>query len=234
VDSELLAIGPLWYVVFLLSLTCHEAAHALVAKLGGDPTAALGGQVTLNPIPHMRREIFGTVIVPIASYLLGGWMIGWGSAPYDPYWQQRHPRRAAWMAFAGPVANIALLLIAAGGIHLGMLLKVFFPPDRARFARMVASAPGGFAEAVAIFLSIMFSLNLLLAGFNLLPVPPLDGHTAIGLLMSEAAARRFTLMSRNPTFSLLGLLVGWKLFGYIFPVLFGLSLSLLYPGLNYR
>ena len=55
-NPELLALGALWYVAFLLSLTCHEAAHALVATWGGDDTAAAGGQVTLNPLPHMQRE----------------------------------------------------------------------------------------------------------------------------------------------------------------------------------
>ena len=64
-SQEQLALFPLWYVAFLLSLTCHEAAHALVAKWGGDLTAYYSGQVTLNPLPHIRREPFGTVLVPI-------------------------------------------------------------------------------------------------------------------------------------------------------------------------
>ena len=112
-NPEFVALGFLWYVVFLFSLTCHEAAHALAAKWGGDFTAAEGGQVTLNPLPHIQREIFGTTIVPILSYIVGGWMIGWGSAPYDPHWRNRHPHRAAWMALAGPSANVILMLAAA-------------------------------------------------------------------------------------------------------------------------
>ena len=85
---------PMWYVAFLLSITCHEGAHALAAKLGGDLTAFHEGQVSLNPVPHIRREPFGAVVVPLLSYILGGWMIGWASAPYDPDWQRRHPHRA--------------------------------------------------------------------------------------------------------------------------------------------
>ena len=73
-----IALGAVWYLVFLFSTTCHEAAHALAAKWGGDLTAFEGGQVTLNPIPHIRRSPFGMVIVPIASFALGGWMIGVG------------------------------------------------------------------------------------------------------------------------------------------------------------
>src|SRR6266705_615693 len=125
---DIMAMGVMWYVVFLLSLTCHEASHALAAKLGGDLTAFHGGQVTLNPIPHMRREPFGTILVPIISYALGGWMIGWASAPYDPFWEARHPRRAAWMSLAGPGANFALMIIGAISIRAGMLAGLFQQP----------------------------------------------------------------------------------------------------------
>lgn len=73
---DFLILGFIWYIVFLFSTTCHEGAHALAAKIGGDPTAFHGGQVTLNPLPHIKREPFGTVVVPILSYLLAHWMIG--------------------------------------------------------------------------------------------------------------------------------------------------------------
>ena len=101
-DPQFLILGVIWYIVFLFSTTCHEGAHALAAKWGGDPTAFHGGQVSLNPLPHIRREPFGLVLVPIVSYFWMHWMIGWASAPYDPNWQAAHPRRSAWMALAGP------------------------------------------------------------------------------------------------------------------------------------
>ncbi len=63
-SSQFIVIGIIWYIVFLLSTTCHEGAHALVAHLGDDSTAFHGGQVSLNPLPHIQREPFGTVIVP--------------------------------------------------------------------------------------------------------------------------------------------------------------------------
>ena len=113
-----------WYVAFLLSVTAHEAAHALAALKGGDPTAYLGGQVSLNPVPHVRRSPFGTVVVPLLSYLFGGWMIGWASAPYDPYWAERYPRRAAWMAAAGPAANLILATLAFLLMKLGLAAGV--------------------------------------------------------------------------------------------------------------
>ena len=64
---DFLILGVIWYIVFLFSTTCHEGAHSLIAKLGGDSTAFHGGQVTLNPLPHIRREPFGLVVVPIIS-----------------------------------------------------------------------------------------------------------------------------------------------------------------------
>lgn len=229
---ETLTLGAVWYAVFLLAITCHEAAHAWAAHLGGDPTAFRAGQVSLSPLPHIRREPFGTVLVPVASFLLGGWMIGWASAPYDPLWAERYPRRAAWMALAGPAANLALLLVAAAAIRTGVFLDVFAPPERATFTRVVTTGEPGLLEAVATLLSVLFVLNLLLFLFNLMPVPPLDGHAAITLLMSQETARRFREVSRSV--GLLGLLVVWFLFGRLFGPVYTLALNLLHPGAGYH
>ena len=104
--------GLTFYVVFLFSTTLHEAAHAWAAKLGGDLTAYHGGQVSLDPLPHIRREPFGMVILPLLTALTMGFPIGFASAPYDPAWAQKYPKRSAWMALAGPAANLLLMLIA--------------------------------------------------------------------------------------------------------------------------
>jgi Zn-dependent protease len=233
-NSEVLLLGLIWYVVFLLSTTCHEAAHALAAKLGGDLTAFHGGQVSLDPIPHIRREPFGMVIFPILSYALGGWMMGWASAPYDPLWAQRHPRRAAWMSLAGPGANLSLTILAGLSIHIGLSAGAFVHPDSANFTHIVVTARPGVAEGAATLLSVMFSLNLLLGTFNLLPLPPLDGFGAVGLLLREETAQRFqgfALQMRG--YSMIGLLVAWKVFDPIFDPIFTLALRALYPGYGY-
>jgi Zn-dependent protease len=232
IRPETLTLGFIWYMVFLFSTTCHEGAHALAAKLGGDPTAFHSGQVTLNPIPHIRREPLGTVVVPIVSYLLSGWMIGWASAPYDPAWQQRYPRRAAWMALAGPAANFALMLLAAVAIRIGMVLGQFHAPDVINFTRVTESTHAAGPTFAATLLSILFVLNLLLGTFNLLPVPPLDGNTGVTLLMPRNAALKFLEWTRSG-FALLGLLVAWKLFDKVFNLIFTLALNLLYPGSRY-
>lgn len=232
-DPEIMALAPIWYVVFLLSLTCHEAAHALAADWGGDPTAALAGQVTLNPLPHIRREPFGTILVPILSLVLGGWMLGWASAPFDPYWQQRHPHRAAWMALAGPVANLILVIVAAIAILAGIGMGYFSPPMSVGFTHIVDAEPGGIAESLAPFLSLLFSTNLLLMSFNLIPVAPLDGATVIGLFVSEEMALKIYDFMRQPGMSLLGLVIAWRLFGEIFSPLFWFAISILYSGVSY-
>jgi Zn-dependent protease len=232
---EFLLTGFAWYVVLLFSTTCHEAAHALAAKLGGDLTAFHGGQVSLDPVPHIRREPFGMVVFPILSYVLGGWMMGWASAPYDPYWAQRHPKRAAWMSLAGPGANFTLSLLAALLIHVGIWIGVFVSPDSAGFTHVVESAArGGGANGAAVILSLLFSLNLLLGLFNLLPIPPLDGFGAVGLLLSEDAAGRFQAFGQQMRgFSMVGILVAWRVFDPLFDPIFTLSLRLLYPGEGY-
>jgi Zn-dependent protease len=233
-NTEFLVAGVVWYVVFLLSTTCHEAAHAFVAKLGGDLTAFHGGQASLDPLPHIRREPFGMVIFPILSYAVGGWMMGWASAPYDPLWSLRYPRRAAWMSLAGPGANYSLAILAAILIHIGMWTGFFVPPESANFMHVVEATSTGLVSGAATFLSLMFSLNLLLGTFNLIPVPPLDGFSAIGLLLPENGARRFQELGHSMRgFTYVGLMIAWRVFDPVFDPLFTMSLAVLYPGQSY-
>jgi len=206
-SPEFLALGFIYYVVFLFSTTCHEAAHAFVAKLGGDNTAALGGQVSLNPVPHIRRSPYGMVVFPLLSFfLLHGGMIGFASAPYDPDWARRHPHRAALMALAGPATNFSLMILAALALRVGASFQLV--------QWDVYSGPRGFT---AVLFFVIFSLNLLLGVFNLLPVPPLDGSSVVMLLMSEERARAYLDWIRGGTFAMPGILVSLLIFRYIFP-----------------
>ncbi len=222
----MLGLGGLWYVAFLLSLTCHEAAHALAAFRGGDNTAAAAGQVTLNPLPHMRREPLGTIAVPLLTFALNNWMLGWASAPYSTLWEHRYPHRAGLMALAGPAANFLLAFAAAVLINIGIAAGAFEIPASVTFYNVVEGS--GDLAPVAQFLSILFTQNVLLMTFNLLPVPPLDGNTAIGLLMPERLARRWFDLTRDRAFGILGLVLAWYFFGDLFwPVLRG-AVRLLY------
>jgi Zn-dependent protease len=228
---DTIALGLLWYIVFLLSTTCHEAAHSLVAKLGGDLTAFHGGQVTLNPIPHIRREPFGMVLFPLITYFAGGWMMGWASAPYDPSWSHAYPRRAAKMALAGPAANFLLAILAAIAVHAGIAIGLFTAPESATFTQIVDPASPGLAEGLAKFLSLLFSLNILLGAFNLIPFPPLDGFNAVCILVTESAARRFVELGVSiRRYSLVGLMVSWLIFERIYGPIFAFAFKALYPG----
>lgn len=204
-SPELLAYGFVWYVAFLFSTTCHEAAHAFVAKLGGDDTAARGGQVSLNPVPHIQREPWGMVLIPILSFIFTRGMIGWASAPFNPEWERRHPRRAALMALAGPAANYTLMLLAVVGLRAGRAMGWLQP-----------NAETGQPGLATVALFVFFSLNLLLGTFNLLPVPPLDGSAGIMLFMSEKRAQQYLDWLRGNSFAMVGLLVGLVVFRYFY------------------
>ena len=228
-DSNLLFLGITWYVVFLLSTTCHEAAHGYVAKLGGDFTAFHGGQVSLDPLPHIRREPFGMVIFPILTFMTSGWMMGWASAPYDPRWALIYPRRSAWMSLAGPAANLTLAIIGAIGIRAGLFLGVFEIPRGMRFAHIVAATTPGAMEGAATLLSVLFSLNLLLCVFNLLPLPPLDGFGALGVFFPERIARKLVEFGfRLRGWSIVGLLIAWRMFDQVFFPVFLTAMRMLY------
>jgi Zn-dependent protease len=166
--------------------------------------------------------------------LLGGMMMGWASAPYDPAWQRRYPKRAGWMSLAGPAANFSLMLLAGVLIHLGIAVGVFQAPHSINFTTFVEATHVGPWEAIAKLVSIFFSLNMLLGTFNLLPIPPLDGYSALALFMSEEGAHKLEGWRQTMgQFTFIGLLVGWKLFDFLFDPIFSLAIRLLYPNLTY-
>jgi len=222
-SQETLAVLPIFYVAFLLSTVFHEAAHALVAKWGGDLTAYSGGQVSLDPIPHIKREPFGLVLMPLLSLLTSNSMFGWGSAPFDPYWQIRYPRRAALMALAGPVSNFILAAAIAVLMHIGIAAGIFIPIS----GLGVTSLQGGLLEGLGFFLSVMLRLNILLGVFNLLPVPPLDGHAVLGLFLPEDVFLRFLEWVRSPMASLVGFLIALQVLPYLVGPAFAFAASVI-------
>jgi Zn-dependent protease len=220
-STELLAFGFIWYIAFLFSTTCHEAAHALVAKIGGDTTAASGGQVTLNPVPHIQREPWGMVVIPLISFALskGQSMFGWASAPYDPHWERRHPHRAALMALAGPATNYLLMFLAVIGFRLGTAMH------------WIGSDPAtGRRDFPSVVLLVFFTLNLLLGTFNLLPAPPLDGSSVIMLFMSENRAHKYLDWLRGNNFAVIGLIVALVVFPKFYPYVESLAVNILIRG----
>jgi Zn-dependent protease len=226
---ELIVNGICWYVTFLFCTTLHEAAHAWVAKLGGDLTAYYGGQVSIDPVPHIKREPVGMVVLPVLGILISGWPFGYASAPYDPYWAQRYPKRAAWMALAGPASNLLTAVAAGALIKIGCLAGVFVNSGYIGGFTSVAVATheGGWA-VIALFLSMLISMSLILTVFNLIPIPPLDGSGALSLFLSSEASAKYRQLMSQPGFVWIGLIIAWNVFGPIFRPIFYMAVKILY------
>ena len=162
-------------VVLLFSLTVHETAHAWTANQFGDPTARLLGRISLNPIVH--ADPIGTILFPLISMVSGAPLLGWAKPVPVNLRYLRHPRRDYMLvAAAGPASNLVLALFAA-------LLLVLVPVSPQTVGEANVSVP------VAAFLSQLVRLNVLLAVFNMLPIPPLDGGNVLAGLVPESAAR---------------------------------------------
>ena len=226
-----------WFVVFLFTLTVHETCHALVAWVGGDSTAYHGGQVSLNPWPHIRREPVGTIVVPLLTFFSSGRMMGWASTPFDPEWGRRHPTRLAAMSAAGPAGNLFIATLSFAALRVLLARGVFVPPQRINFSQLVEPAPGtpegSVLHAVGLLLSVALNLNVLLFLFNLLPLPPLDGSGIVQGLMPNLLGGRIESLRRNPMMSLIGLMVAWQVFDRVYQPAFGLLLRLLHPDVAY-
>ena len=193
------------YLVFLFSTTCHEAAHAYLAYKGGDSTAYLGGHVTLDPIPHIKRSPFGMVVVPLIGGLFGGMMIGWASVPIDPHWARRHPTRAAFMSLAGPMTNLLLAVIAFVALKYLLAQGVFQGAD-----------PKSPLFAGYIALHTLLIMNVALCLLNLIPFPPLDGAGVAEGFSPRTAGSFYDKLRENQMFQLLGLVLIWNLFPRLF------------------
>ncbi|MBN1543304.1 site-2 protease family protein, partial [candidate division KSB1 bacterium] len=215
----------------VFSTVCHEAAHAFIGLKLGDSTAYEGGQTSLDPRPHVRREPIGMVAIPFLSYAMGGWMFGWASAPYDPFLAIRYPKRSVLMSLAGPAANLSIALCAGLLIRAGILADIFYAPESIAFSSVTEAQSGIFAS-IATLLSILFSLNLILGCFNLLPLPPLDGSGTVPLFLQDDTARGYMDFVRNPSFLFIGIFIAWKIFYVIFRPIHLLAINFLYWGIG--
>ncbi len=171
----------IWFVVFLLSLTVHECAHAWAAERSGDPTGRYLGRVTLNPIAHI--DLFGTIIFPLIAITtsVGAWMFGWAKpVPFNPGNLRNRRRGEIVIALAGPMSNVLLVMIFV------FIYKVAF-----QTSLIPQSLLGEYFQPLTEFLEIGISLNIILAVFNMIPIPPLDGHHVLRNLLPDSLAELY-------------------------------------------
>jgi Zn-dependent protease len=155
-----------WFLILIVSLSVHEAAHAWTANQFGDPTARLLGRLTLNPLKHI--DIIGTVIFPLLAIYSGLPLIGWAKPVPVSMQNLRSPRRDfAAVALAGPISNLVLAAIGAA----------------------VVAIAGDLSGPAGNLLVFAAQMNILLAVFNMIPVPPLDGGNVLAGFVPESVAR---------------------------------------------
>lgn len=155
-------------IILIFSVVIHEVSHGYAALMLGDRTAQYAGRLTLNPIKHL--DLFGSIILPTLSFLFGGIIFGWAKpVPYNPYNLRNQKWGPAIVGAAGPGANLALALI------FGLMIR-FLPG-------LASGASGLFIFNFITIASIIVLLNLVLAFFNLVPIPPLDGSKVLFALM---------------------------------------------------
>jgi Zn-dependent protease len=195
VAENFIYLATIWVIPALIAITFHEAAHGFVAHLLGDDTAWRLGRVTFNPLKHI--DPFGTIVLPALLLLARApFLFGYAKPVPVNFRALRHPRRdMILVAAAGPAMNLLLATLAALVFHV-----VFYVPDVA-------------AEFIAENLKNALVLNVVLAVFNLLPIPPLDGGRIIVGLLPSALARPFSRLEPYGLVLLIGLLIVLPLLG---------------------
>jgi len=163
------------FVPAIFAIVFHEVAHGYVAKLLGDPTAEEQRRLSLNPLRHV--DPFGTVVLPVILALLKAPVFGWAKPVPVNKWRLRNPRTSMMLvAAAGPGTN--LVMAGVGAVLLGLLARSYTGAEQ----------PTGLFAFIAVSLVFFLQINIFLALFNLLPIPPFDGsHIVEGLLPRELA-----------------------------------------------
>jgi len=157
-------------VAFFVALTVHEASHALVSNWQGDPTARLLGRVSLNPLSHI--DPFGTILLPLMLLIVskGTWAFGWAKpVPINPNNLRNRRLGTALIALAGPAANFILAFIS-GYVLKFIIISAILPPT----------------NLLIIFFLNLLTINIVLAVFNLIPVPPLDGSKVLFSILPDS------------------------------------------------
>jgi Zn-dependent protease len=194
------------FAALLFSLSVHEAAHAWMASRRGDDTARYMGRVSLNPVVHI--DPVGTVLFPLMSFIMGFPLIGWAKpVPVNPMHLKDPSRDHIYISLAGPASN---LIVCACALIALLFMKWFVIGAKVMIEEMairmqVTGSDSILAPIVVILFWLMF-INLLLAIFNLLPIPPLDGHWIVAGLLPPGLSESFQRIGAYGIFILYGLM----------------------------
>jgi Zn-dependent protease len=181
-------------VPMIFAIVFHEVAHGMVARMLGDPTAARLGRLSLNPIKHV--DPIGTVLLPGALKLMGLPVFGWAKPVPVDFRRLKNPKRdMILVAAAGPGMNLVMALI--GTIALGLLLRPYVGMQE----------PAGVAGFVALNLTNFLAINVFLALFNLLPIPPFDGSHIVEGLLPDSLSRGYGSLRKYGFLLVIGLIV---------------------------
>lgn len=183
-----------WAIPLVLAITLHEAAHGYAASRLGDDTALRLGRVTLNPLRHV--DPFGTLILPGFLLAAGGFLFGWAKPVPVNFGRLRHPRSGmVLVALAGPGTNLFLAVLSAALIHAAV------------------HAPAAVQNWLGINLMNSVQINLILAIFNMIPLPPLDGGRVLVGLLPRHAAMKVARLEDKGILILIGLMFLLPLLG---------------------
>jgi Zn-dependent protease len=181
------------FIGLLLALTVHEAAHAWAASRLGDPTARLQGRLSLNPAVHI--DPIGTVLLPLLAFAMNAPIIGWAKpVPVDGRHLKHFRRDFMWIALAGPASNVLLAILASLLLRAMPLLPV-------------SVGTISIVEPLLQFAYGFFRVNILLAMFNMIPVPPLDGSNVVAALLPPRLAYQWDQVRPYGIFVLYGLML---------------------------
>ncbi|HRX76963.1 MAG: site-2 protease family protein [Candidatus Cloacimonetes bacterium] len=173
--------------IVFYSIIIHEVSHAWAAYALGDDSAKRAGRLSLNPLKHI--DIFGTIILPLILYFSAGFIYGYAKpVPFNPYNFRNFKRDSGLTALAGPLSNILIAILMSVLYHLSPVL-------------------------IQNILYYVIFLNLLLAFFNLIPIPPLDGSKVLGMVLTDEAYFKWTAQERKGMIWLFGIIIASNLLG---------------------
>jgi Zn-dependent protease len=171
-------------IVFVFAISVHEAAHAWMANLCGDPTARMLGRITLNPAKHV--DPVGTLLLPLVAMVTGLKVLGWGKpTPVDPRNFRHHVRDDILTSVVGPISNLAVATVAV--LALGLIKRVSPLGEQIIFGE--APESNSLLVPLCLLLREGMIINIVLAVFNLIPVPPLDGSHVLRHFLPPQALR---------------------------------------------